>query len=161
MYPRIIGGLLASTRPHSRRTSGSLTRQPGTTCKPHKRIESGNRTATKRTFKVLGMNEAQFQAAVIQIARLNGWRVFHPKKMQGRDGTWRTALTGDNGWPDLVLAHQKRGLIVAELKATAGRLTPDQHLWLTALAPWAEVHVWRPNDLETIAARLGTTPQQN
>ena len=107
------------------------------------------------------MNEAQFQAAVIQIARLNSWRVFHPKKMQGRDGTWRTALTGDNGWPDLVLAHPKRGLIVAELKADRGRLTQDQHAWLTALAPWAEIHVWRPADIDKIAARLSTTPTHN
>jgi hypothetical protein len=107
------------------------------------------------------MNEAQFQANVISIARMNGWRVFHPKKMQGRDGTWRTALTGDNGWPDLVLAHQSRGLIVAELKADKGRLTPDQHQWLAALAPWAEIHVWYPSDIEAIAKRLGSTPTQN
>jgi hypothetical protein len=107
------------------------------------------------------MNEAQFQAQVIQLARMNGWRVFHPKKMQGRDGTWRTALTGDNGWPDLVLAHAKKGLIVAEIKADRGRLTQDQHAWLTALAPWAEIHVWRPADIEAIAKRLGSTPTQN
>ena len=104
------------------------------------------------------MTEAQFQAQVIQLARMNGWRVFHPMKMQARDGTWRTALSGDKGWPDLVLAHQTRGLIVAELKADKGRLTPDQHQWLTALAPWAEIHVWYPADLDNIAARLATKP---
>ena len=107
------------------------------------------------------MNEKQFQAQVIQLARMNGWRVFHPMKMQARDGTWRTALSGDKGWPDLVLAHQQRGLIVAELKTDTGKLSPDQHAWLTALAPWAEIQVWRPSDLTTIAKRLGTTPQTN
>jgi hypothetical protein len=122
-------------------------------------IIDGNRRHHRGTTRP--MNEAQFQAAVIQLARLNQWRVFHPKKMQGRDGTWRTALTGDNGWPDLVLAHAKKGLIVAELKADRGRLTQDQHAWLTALAPWAEIHVWRPTDIETIAKRLGSTPAQN
>jgi hypothetical protein len=107
------------------------------------------------------MNENQFQAQVIQIARMNGWRVFHPMKMQSRDGTWRTALSGDKGWPDLVLAHPTRGLIVAELKSDKGRLTQDQHAWLAALAPWAEIQVWRPTDLTTIANRLGTTPKLN
>lgn len=102
------------------------------------------------------MSEAQFQAQVIQIARMNGWRVFHPAKMQARDGTWRTALSGDRGWPDLVLAHRERGLIVAELKAEKGKLSPDQLAWLQNLAPWAECYVWRPVDLETIAKRLGT-----
>ena len=101
------------------------------------------------------MTEAQFQAQVIQIARLNGWRVFHPMKMQTRDGSWRTALSGDRGWPDLCLAHRERGFIVAELKTDKGKLSPDQVKWLQELAPWAECHLWRPQDLDAIARRLG------
>lgn len=101
------------------------------------------------------MKEAQFQAQVIQIARMNGWRVFHPQKMQARDGSWRTALSGDRGWPDLALAHRDRGFIVAELKTDQGKLAPDQLAWLHNLAPWAECYVWRPADLDTIARRLG------
>jgi hypothetical protein len=101
------------------------------------------------------MLEAQFQAAVIQLARMNGWKVFHPAKMQSRDGSWRTALQGDKGWPDLCLAHRDRGLIICELKSDVGKVSLDQQAWLTHLAPWAEVHVWRPKDLDAIAARLG------
>jgi hypothetical protein len=100
------------------------------------------------------MLEAQFQAQVIQLARMNGWKVFHPAKMMDRNGTWRTALQGDKGWPDLVLAHKDRGLIVAELKSDVGKLSFEQQAWLTHLAPWAEVYVWRPKDLDTIADRL-------
>ena len=100
------------------------------------------------------MLEAQFQAQVIQLARINGWKVFHPAKMQSRDGTCRTALQGDKGWPDLVLAHRDKGLIVAELKSDKGTVSFDQQAWLTHLAPWAEVHVWRPKDIDTIAERL-------
>jgi hypothetical protein len=100
------------------------------------------------------MLEAQFQAQVIQLARMNGWKVFHPAKMMDRNGTWRTALQGDKGWPDLVLAHKDRGLIVAELKSDVGKLSFEQQAWLTHLAPWAEVYVWRPKDLDTIAGRL-------
>ena len=146
VHTRTITRLLAQTRTQRRST--------------HRGTRQRKRTPTITNGPVLVMTEAQFQAAVIQIARLNGWRVFHPKKMQGRDGTWRTALTGDNGWPDLVLAHPKRGLIVAELKADRGRLTQDQHAWIAALAPWAEIHVWRPADINTIAERLGSTPTQ-
>ena len=102
------------------------------------------------------MNEKQFQAQVIQIARMNGWRIFHPQKMQARDGSWRTALSGDRGWPDLVLAHRDRGLVVVELKTDNGRLSDDQKAWLYHLAPWAECYVWRPTDLDDIARRLGT-----
>ena len=107
------------------------------------------------------MLEAQFQAQVIQLARINGWKVFHPAKMQSRDGAWRTALQGDKGWPDLVLAHKDRGLIVAELKSDVGKVSFEQQAWLTHLAPWAEVHVWRPRDIDVIAERLSevkTTP---
>lgn len=100
------------------------------------------------------MLESQFQAQVIQLARINQWKVFHPAKMQARDGTWRTALQGDKGWPDLVLAHKDRGLIVAELKTDTGKVSFEQQAWLTHLAPWAEVHVWRPKDIDFIAERL-------
>jgi nicotinamidase-related amidase len=101
------------------------------------------------------VNEKGFQAQVIQLARMNGWRVFHPQKMQARDGSWRTALSGDKGWPDLCLAHRERGFIVCELKADKGVLSPEQKEWLFNLAPWAECYVWKPSDLQNIAKRLG------
>ena len=104
------------------------------------------------------MLEARFQAQVIQLARMNGWRVFHPSKMQGRDGSWRTALSGDKGWPDLCLAHRERGFIVCELKSDKGVLAKEQQDWLFHLAPWAEVYVWKPQDLEAIAKRLSAKP---
>jgi hypothetical protein len=100
------------------------------------------------------MNEKGFQAQVIQIAKMNGWRVFHPMKMQARDGSWRTALSGDRGWPDLCLAHRERGFIVCELKADRGVLSQEQKEWLFHLAPWAECYVWKPSDLQNIAKRL-------
>ena len=107
------------------------------------------------------MDEAKFQAQVIQLARMNGWRVFHPSKMQARDGSWRTALSGDRGWPDLVLAHRERGFIVCELKADRGVLSTEQKEWLFHLAPWAECYVWKPRDLEAIARRLGAKGVRN
>jgi hypothetical protein len=92
---------------------------------------------------------------------MNGWRVFHPSKMQARDGSWRTALSGDKGWPDLCLAHRERGFIVCELKSDKGVLAKEQQDWLFHLAPWAEVYVWKPRDLEAIARRLGAKGVRN
>jgi hypothetical protein len=107
------------------------------------------------------MLEAQFQATVIQIARVNNWMVFHPAKIQGRDGAWRTALAGNKGWPDLALAHKDRGFILAELKSDTGKLSFEQQLWIQHLAPWAECYVWKPKDLDSIAERLAKTPVNN
>ena len=103
------------------------------------------------------MLEAQFQAQVIHLAKVNHWMVFHPAKVQGRDGIWRTALAGNKGWPDLALAHKDRGFILAELKSDTGKMSFDQQLWLTHLAPWAECYVWKPKDLDAIAERLSQT----
>lgn len=105
------------------------------------------------------MLEAQFQASVIQIAKINHWMVFHPAKMQGRDGAWRTALSGNKGFPDLALAHKDRGFILAELKSETGKVSFEQQMWMTHLAPWAECYIWRPKDLDQIAQRLSQTRQ--
>jgi len=100
-------------------------------------------------------SEKIFQAQVIQIARMNGWKVFHPATMRGHDGSYRTPLTGDKGFPDLVLAHPTRGCILAELKTDKGRLSAEQKSWATALQKWVNYYVWRPADLDYIARRLG------
>ena len=52
------------------------------------------------------------------------------------------------------MAHESRGLIFAELKLDNGKASPEQLIWLKALAPYAEVYLWRPADLEDIAQRL-------
>ena len=101
-------------------------------------------------------SERIFQAAVIKLAKLNGWMVFHPRKMQTKDGRWLTAIQGDVGFPDLVFAHRQRGLIFAELKTTTGKVDPSQTRWLEELVlAGAEAYIWRPGDLQTIADRLG------
>ena len=102
------------------------------------------------------MTEAIFQAQVIRIAKMNGWLVFHPRKVQGRDGRWMTAIQGDVGFPDLVFAHRLRGLIFAELKSAGGKVEPAQTRWLEELVlAGAEAYIWRPRDLQDIADRLG------
>lgn len=96
-------------------------------------------------------------------AQLNGWRVFHVSDsrrevIDRRQGVSR--LVGDElakGWPDLVLVHPRRGLLlVRELKSDRGRVRPEQKEWLEALrAVGVDADVWRPRDLPEIEAVLG------
>jgi len=101
------------------------------------------------------VSEAAFQQVVIDVARWHGWKVFHPLPAQNARGRWRTAQAGDTGFPDLVLAHPKRGVIFAELKSAIGKLSDRQQAWLDTLRQaGAEVYVWRPADIEQIKTIL-------
>jgi len=101
------------------------------------------------------ITEKQFQSTVVEIAKWYGWLVFHPMPVQNTKGVWRTAVAGHIGFPDLVLAHSTRGLILAELKTGTGRLSVDQQLWIdTLVLAGAETYVWRPKDLRDIEQRL-------
>ena len=91
-------------------------------------------------------SEAEFQKAVITLAKLHRWKVMHTQPAQVRAGRWITPNTGDQGFPDLVMV---------ELKATKGVVSNTQWEWINALEDAGqEVHVWRPKDLDKISARL-------
>lgn len=98
---------------------------------------------TPKTVQLL--SEAKLQAVVVEAARLYGWLVFHPYDSR----------RSEPGYPDLTLARNGE-LIFAELKSDTGRVTDAQQEWLTELGTvaGAEVHVWRPADLDAIHARL-------
>jgi len=101
------------------------------------------------------MTEREFQQAVVQLARLMGWRVFHARPALTRAGEWRTPIQGDAGFPDLVLCRPPR-LILAELKRVGGKLTAEQQAWLEALQACAgvECYLWTPNDWDAIVRML-------
>ena len=108
------------------------------------------------------ISEAEFQKAVIQLAKLHGWRVMHTQPAQIRPGKWITPNTGDQGFPDLVMVHPSRGCIYVELKATKGVVSNTQWEWINALEDaGCEVHVWRPCHLEKISERLARKPNDN
>jgi hypothetical protein len=102
------------------------------------------------------VKEADFHRAVVELARLLGWEVFHvqdSRREVRRRGV--SLLVGDEmarGWPDLVLAHPRwRALAVRELKTDQGRLTPAQRRWLTVLRLCGlDADVWRPRDWRQI-----------
>ncbi len=101
------------------------------------------------------MKESTFQSSVIMLARLHGWLVMHTRAVEIRPGVWKTPLQGHAGFPDLVLAHQSRGVIFAELKSDIGRLSTGQKVWLDTLdLAGVENYVWRPKDMDYISKRL-------
>ncbi len=102
------------------------------------------------------MTEADFQAEVIDVARCHGWMVMHQRPAQIRTGRWITAVQGDAGFPDLVLARPVAGeLIFAELKKQGGRVSALQKTWIRTLAATgAETYVWYPSDMLDIITRL-------
>jgi hypothetical protein len=111
--------------------------------------------------RAMKISERQFQAALIELAKWHGWKVFHPLPAQNSRGSWRTAQAGDIGFPDLVLVHPERGVIFAELKTAIGKLSDAQNDWLLALyAAGAEAYVWRPRDIDYIKDRLQRSPNE-
>ena len=88
-----------------------------------------------------GWTEKAVQTAVTQACTRAGWLWYHT-----HDSRHSPA-----GFPDVVALKGSRCLVL-ELKSATGTLTPAQQTWLAA---WrrilgAEVHVVRPDDLETI-----------
>jgi hypothetical protein len=89
--------------------------------------------------------EKDFQRQVLDIAKLYRWHAYHPMLSK-----W-----SERGWPDLAMVRPPR-IVFAELKVEAGRVTEHQARWLALLAacPGVETYLWRPSDLERIAAVL-------
>ena len=100
------------------------------------------------------MSERLLQLEIVSYARKHGWRVMHVDTAR-TGGHWTTATVYDGkGWPDLVMLRGPR-LVVAELKAPTGKVTPEQTAWLDAFEDiGAEVHVWRESDWERIEGVL-------
>jgi hypothetical protein len=79
--------------------------------------------------------EKAFQAGVVQLAGLLGWRAFYVRDSRGSPA----------GWPDLALLKGDRALF-RELKAPGGRLSSEQREWGAALeAAGLDYAVWTPD----------------
>ena len=99
--------------------------------------------------------EAAFQSKVVQLALTLGWMVQHTRPAKQGD-RWLTPITGHAGFPDLVLAHKKLGVLFVELKTERGAVTDDQYKWgRTIRDGGAEWRIWRPKDWPEIEKRLG------
>jgi len=98
------------------------------------------------------MNETQFLQRVIDTAKLYGWLVCHFRPARTERG-WRTAVQGDSGFVDLVLARGGQ-VIHAELKVGTKKPRPDQVSWGHAIG--ATYRLWYPDDWDDILVELRT-----
>jgi len=109
------------------------------------------------------VTEKAFQAQVIDLAHLCGWRVAHFRKVRvvRRDGSayWETPAAADGkGFPDLQMLKGGRQ-VVAELKVEGNKPTPEQAQWLEAFqAAGVPAHVWTPDDWPQIERVLQAAP---
>lgn len=87
-------------------------------------------------------SEREFQAAVINVAKLGNWMYMHIT-----DSRKSAAV----GFPDLVLCHPRTGrLLLRELKTARGKVSAEQARWLAALqAGGHDAAIWRPEHWES------------
>ncbi len=90
------------------------------------------------------MSERDLREQVRSLCKVFGWRLAFTQY----------SIRSPKGFPDLVLCRPPR-VVYAELKSEKGKVTPEQSAWLEDLrARRQEVYVWRPTDLDQIAAVL-------
>ena len=104
------------------------------------------------------MSEQALQKHVIAAAQTFGWRVVHFRPAKTEKG-WRTAIEGDKGFPDLVLARM--GVVLhVELKTEKGKMTGDQERWAynlgTSWELWRPSH-WLSGEIARVLAKPGQT----
>ena len=103
------------------------------------------------------MDEQTFQRMVVEVARINGWKVAHfPASLSVR-GRHMTATAYDAaGYPDLTLVSSS-GVMWRELKTDKGIIGPKQIEWLRILhESGCDAGVWRPKDWARIVQELTT-----
>jgi hypothetical protein len=82
----------------------------------------------------------------MDLCRLLHVRVHHCRPARRADGSWSTPISGDSGFPDLVIAGAG-GVLFRELKGAKGKLSASQQAWaLTLGGAWG---LWRPADLHS------------
>lgn len=94
-----------------------------------------------------GPSEKEFQAQVVQLAKLTGHLCYHTFDSR----------RSEPGFPDLVII--KPGMfrpLFVELKTESGKLSWPQEGWGKALrvCPGADYRIWRPSDWDEIEATL-------
>lgn len=96
------------------------------------------------------LTEDDLLSRVMDLAEVHGWLRVHYRPAKTAKG-YRTALQGDKGCPDIILARDGVVLLV-ELKAARRYPTREQRAWLTALGGHARL--WRPSDWDEIKETL-------
>lgn len=118
-------------------------------------------TAGYQPLAALAVDEATFQAQVVELAHLLRWEVLHVRRSIGKGNRW-TTTTSVKGWPDLFLWHPRHGVLARELKTDDPRSqpTPEQVAVIASLcAAGVDAGIWRPADFaEEIPSTLNGEP---
>ena len=107
---------------------------------------------------VLAMTEREWQSRVVDLVKVLGYRYAHFRPAQTARG-WRTAMSGDAGFPDMVIVGRGR-LIFAELKGEKTRVQSEQLAWARDIkAAGAECYLWRPAQWDEVV-RVLSRPEE-
>jgi hypothetical protein len=99
--------------------------------------------------------ESVLLSQVMAYAHMRQWHCWHDQATNAARrchdcGSYRRGPRNAPGLPDLILVRRPR-LLIAEIKAEGGRVTPAQRAWLDEFAACGiETHIWTASDWETI-----------
>ena len=94
-------------------------------------------------------SERDFQASIVDLARLCGWRVVHFHDSRREVGGELVGDSDAKGWPDLTLIRDR--ILYREVKTEKGRVTKSQdRMIVSLLAAGGDAKVWRPSDWDEI-----------
>lgn len=100
--------------------------------------------------------EDECEDAIIQAAKMAGWRV-HAERKAGSGANWRTPIKGDRGYPDLTMVKGKSLLFIELKRDVTGKIGPGQDEWIDALDNVAGVQamiVYVPSDQDRLIRAL-------
>ena len=99
--------------------------------------------------------ESEWESTIEEALKVTGHVFVHFRPAMVKGG-WRTALSGDPGFPDVVAIGVDGLQKVAELKTLRGKVTPEQQVWLDRFKlAGALVVVLRPGQHVELAAFVG------
>lgn len=102
----------------------------------------------------LALTHEEWQAQVVDLAHVLGWKHLHVRRTIGRGKKWTTS-TNVVGWPDLFLWHPRRGFAAIELKVGRDTAKPEQVAVLASLhAAGARTLVAYPADFDVVRTLL-------
>lgn len=105
--------------------------------------------ATEREFTVWALKQARERGWLA--GHLSNHRVVHrPPKGDKPAQTFAAPDPDAAGFPDLVLVHERHGVVFVELKMPKRKPDTRQLAWLTALRGHVDVYVWWPDDVDEI-----------
>lgn len=102
-------------------------------------------------------SEDECRRTIIAAAKLGGWRIHAPRKVQTNKDVHLTADEGDRGWPDVTLCRRGHLVCIELKKDKTGRIGPGQQEWIDGLDAVPGVtarFVWVPSGMDELCRVL-------